>query len=84
MFHDGGYMVGMHAWWWLVWVIVIGVLFVALFVALRGGSARRYGTSRESANAVLQRRLAAGEVTPQQYEERKALLDRDADRRDSA
>jgi len=80
MFHDGGYMVGMHAWWWLFWVILIGVLFVAL----RGGSARRHPTGRESPSAVLQRRLAAGEITPQQYEERRALLDRDAHQRDGA
>ena len=78
MFHDGGYMVGMHAWWWLFWVILIGVLFVAL----RGGSARRQSAGHESPRAVLQRRLAAGAITPQQYEERKALLDRDANRHD--
>jgi uncharacterized membrane protein len=27
---------------------------------------------------VLQRRLASGEITPEEYEQRKALLDRDA------
>ena len=80
MFHDGGYLIGMHAWWWLFWVILIGVLFTSL----RGGSARRQHAGRESPSAVLQRRLAAGEITPQQYEERKALLDRDAHQRDGA
>jgi putative membrane protein len=80
MFHDRVYMVGMHAWWWLFWVILIGVLFVAL----RGGSARWQHAGREGPSAVLQRRLAAGEITPQQYEERKALLDRDAHQRDGA
>lgn len=76
MFHDGGYMVGMHAWWWLFWVILIGVLFASL----RGRSARRQRAGHESPSAVLQRRLAAGEITPQQYEERKASLDRDGSR----
>jgi putative membrane protein len=84
MFHDGGYMVGMHAWWWLFWVILIGVLFASSFLKLRGGSARRQHAGRESPGAVLQRRLAAGEITPQQYEERRALLDRDAHQRDGA
>lgn len=78
MFHDGGYMVGMHAWWWLFWVILIGVLFVAQ----RGGSSRRQRAGHDSPSAVLQRRLAAGEITPQQYEERKTLLDRDSGRPD--
>jgi uncharacterized membrane protein len=27
---------------------------------------------------MLRRRLAAGEITPQEYEDRKALLDRDS------
>ncbi len=74
MFHDGAYMFGMHAWWWLFWAILIGVLFVAL----RGGPARRQRVGHETASAALQRRLAAGEITPQQYEARKTLLDRDA------
>ena len=79
MFHDGGYMVGMHAGWWLVWVVMI----VLLFVAMRAGATWRQHAGREDPGAVLQRRLATGEITPQQYEERKALLDRDAGKRDS-
>lgn len=78
MFHDGGYMVGMHAGWWLFWVVMI-----LLFVAMRPGATWRQHAGREAPGAVLQRRLASGEITPQQYEERKALLDRDADQRDS-
>ncbi len=78
MFHDSGYMVGMHAGWWLFWMVPIGVLLVAL----RGGSSRRQYASRESPGTVLQGRLAAGEITPQQYEEHKALLDRDASKHD--
>ena len=84
MFHDGGYMVGMHAWWWLFWVIPIGVLFASLFLKLRGGSVRSQHPGHEGPSAVLQRRLAAGEITPQQYEERKALLDGDAHQRNAA
>ena len=25
MFHDGSYMVGMHGFWWLFWLLMIGV-----------------------------------------------------------
>ena len=49
MFHDGGYMVGMHAWWWLFWVILIGVSFASL----RGGSALRQHAGREGPSAAL-------------------------------
>ena len=40
----------------------------------RPGERRR--PPRETPLEVLQRRLANGEITPQQYEERKTLLDR--------
>ena len=26
MFHDGSYMVGMHGFWWLFWLLMIGIL----------------------------------------------------------
>jgi putative membrane protein len=73
MFHDGYTMVGMHAGWWLLWAVLIGV---ALFAAW-GRAGRQGSRPRETPHEVLRRRLAAGEITPPQYEERKALLDRD-------
>lgn len=72
MFHDGGYMVGMHGFWWLFWLLMIGVL---LFYGW--GRPGRHSDPRETPPEVLHRRLASGEITPQQYEERKALIDRD-------
>ena len=77
MFYDGGYMMGgMHGLWWLFWLTVIGVV-------LFSGGGRRSGRSdypRETPHEVLRRRLANGEITPQEHEERKALLDRDTGR----
>jgi putative membrane protein len=75
MFHDGSfYMVGMHGLWWVFWLVLIGLL---VFAAWGPGGRRRHGP-RETAQDILRRRLASGEITPQQYEERKALLDRDS------
>lgn len=77
MFHDGSYMVGMHGFWWLFWLLMIGVL---LFYGW--GRPGRHGERlRETPHEVLHRRLASGEITPQQYEERKALIDRDTPRK---
>lgn len=74
MFYDGGFfMGGMHALWWLFWLVLIGVLLFYVF----GRSSGRRRQPPETALELLQRRLASGEITPQQYEERKALLDRD-------
>ena len=74
MFHDGSfYMAGMHGLWWIFWVVLIGLLVYAAWG--RGGESRH--KPRETPHDILRRRLASGEITPQQFEERKALLDRD-------
>lgn len=76
MFHDGGgYMMGgMHWIWWIFWIALIGVI---VFYGWGGPSAQRR-RPRETPHEVLRRRLASGEITTDQYEERKALLDRDS------
>jgi putative membrane protein len=55
-------------------VLLIGVL--VFYAWGRPGEQRR--SPRETPQQVLQRRLANGEITPDEYEKRKALLDRDA------
>ena len=73
MFFDGGYMGGMHGGWWIFWLLAIGaVLFYGW-----GRPRRRGDLTGETPHDTLRRRLASGEITPQQYEERKTLLDRD-------
>lgn len=71
---DGGWMPAMHGMggWWLV------LLLVAVVIGVLVGAQWRGGGTRETPRQVLQRRLAAGEITAQEYEQRKALLDRDA------
>ena len=75
MFYDGSYIMGgMHGLWWFFWIALIGVL---LFYGWGSPSANRQ-RPRETPLEVLQRRLASGEIAPEQYEQRRALLDRDA------
>lgn len=74
MFHVGGmYMGGFHVLWWLFWVALIGVL---LFIGFGRLGMRRH-PRRETPLEVLRRRLASGEITPKEYEERRVLLERD-------
>jgi putative membrane protein len=76
MFFDHGYfMGGMHPMWWMVWLVVALVVILAVW-----SPQRRRRPSEDSASPldILQRRLARGEVTPEAYEQAKALLDRDA------
>ena len=76
MFENSGYMVGMHGFWWMFWLLFVGGLMVFGW----GNPGVRGRPLRESPHEVLRRRLAKGELTPAQYEEHKALLDRDGDR----
>ena len=70
----GHFMGGMHWFWWVFWLALIGVI---VFYGWGRPSEQR-GRPRETPHEVLQRRLASGEISPQEYEKRKALLDRDA------
>ena len=74
MVYDGSFfMGGMHGLWWIFWLVLIGVL---LFYGW-GRPGERGRRPSETPHDVLRRRLASGEITPEQYEERKVLLDRD-------
>lgn len=64
-------MGGMHGLWWIFWVVLIVVL---VFVGW-GRRAEGRREPRETPQEILQRRLASGEVSPEDYEKRKALLD---------
>jgi len=46
---------------------------------VRDGSRERSGETRESPHEGLRRRLAQGEIGAEEYEQRKARLDRDPD-----
>ncbi len=75
MFHDGGFfMGGMHWIWWIFWVGLIGMIAFYAWGQPRGQ--RRL--PRETPHEVLKRRLANGEISVEEYEQRKTLLDRDA------
>lgn len=74
MFHDYGYMVGMHTFWWIFWLFVV----IAIVFWGRGDAWGRRERPRETPHELLRRRLAHGEISPEEYEKRKAILDRDS------
>ena len=73
MHGDGWWFFGMHAYWWLFWVVLLIGVF-ALFNRAPGGRPR----TPESPLEIRQRRYAAGEISTEEYEARKAVLERDA------
>ncbi len=70
MMHDGWFL-GMHLFWWIFWIAVI-LLFFSLLTPVPRSRARR-----ETPLEILQRRYAAGEITTEEYKERKSLLEQD-------
>jgi putative membrane protein len=73
MYHDGWWFWGMHLIWWFFWAILI-VLFFSLLTPV---PRRRARLTRETPLEILQRRYAAGDISTEEYEERKARLERD-------
>jgi putative membrane protein len=64
---------GMHAFWWAFWLL--GLIFLFSFATpVRRTTWRELNTPL----SLLQRRYAAGEITTAEYEERKAVLERDS------
>lgn len=63
-------------WWWIWWVIWALIIIFAFAWWIPWGGRDRV-VRRETPLELLQRRLANGEISPQDYEERKAILLRD-------
>ncbi len=60
--------------WWLFWII----LLVSFFSFLTPVPRKKARLNRLTPLDILQRRFAAGEISTEDYEERKAILERDA------
>ncbi len=69
---------GMNGWWamgigWLLWIII--TVAVVWFI-VRMWNVRARGDGPDSAEEVLRRRFAAGEIDADEYERRLAVLRR--------
>lgn len=65
-----GHYWGMHLFWWIFWVVIFVLLFSLVTRVPRS-------RARTRPMEILQRRYAAGEISTEEYEERKANLLRD-------
>ena len=70
---DGGWF-GMHMIWWFFWIIML----VSFFSFLTPVPRKKARLNRLTPLDILQRRFAAGEISTEDYEERKTRLERDA------
>ena len=76
MFADGWHMDG--GWWFggmMLWMVLFwGSIIFGIAWLVRGGPRHSASVDREDAIAILDRRFAQGEVTLEEYRERKAVL----------
>ncbi len=80
MLHDtGGLFFGMHFIWWFLWIAFLATAFTTGAPVPR--SLLKKG---ERALDILRRRYAAGQMTTDEYERRKAVLERDEPGADAA
>ena len=63
---------GMHAFWWIFWILAIVLLFSFTTPVPKGKM-----KAAETALQILQRRFARGEIDATEYEARKARIIRD-------
>ena len=71
MIHSDGYM-GMHFIWWIIWGLFLFWIF-ALPYEIPGQR-----KSKDTPLGILQRRFASGQLTSEQYEEHKRILQSDS------
>jgi len=69
-FYNGYYFGGMHIIWWVIWILFIIWVFVTPFFY---GSVRNRDTSYD----ILRKRFASGEITKEEYQEAKKVLEED-------
>jgi len=67
MWYYGNYW-GMNFFWWLIWVIFI----IWIFASPWG-----YRRTRDTSYDILRKRFASGEITKEQYQEAKKVLEDD-------
>jgi putative membrane protein len=67
--NNGYNFLGMHYIWWIIWMIF---LFWIFFIPYSIPGTRR---KKDSPLDILKKRFASGEITKEQYEEHKKILE---------
>jgi putative membrane protein len=66
------YFGGMHLLWWVVWIMMLIWIFALPYRI----PFQRY--KKDSPLDILQRRFASGEITNEEYQEKKKILENDS------
>ena len=71
MMYNGYHFGGMHFIWWFIWIMFLLTIFASPY-EIPGQRSRR-----QSPLDILQNRLASGQITNEEYQEKKTMLERD-------
>jgi putative membrane protein len=71
MFYDGYHFWGMHVIWWFIWLGLIFWIFATPY-DIPGQRSRK-----DSPLDILQKRFASGEITNDEYQEKRKILEND-------
>jgi putative membrane protein len=67
--YNGYHFGGMHFIWWILWMILLIWVFATPY-NIPGRN------KKDSPLHILQKRLASGEITSEQYHEKRKLIDK--------
>jgi putative membrane protein len=68
--YNGYHFGGMHFIWWILWMIILIWVFATPYNI--PGQRKK----KDSPLHILQKRLASGEITSEQYHEKRKLIDK--------
>lgn len=72
MFHDGYNFFGMHLLWWFGWLILMLWIFATPYDI--PGQRKK----KDSPLDILQKRLASGKISNEEYQEKKKIIGNDS------
>ncbi len=75
MYYDGYHFWGMHLIWWCVWISLLFWIFAIPYDI--PGQRRKTNSPID----ILQNRLALGQITTEEYNEKKKILEQDLAKR---
>ncbi len=68
MHFNDGHFGGMHLIWWIIWIIVLGWVFLKLY------NFPSQSTKKENPLDILKNRFAKGELTKEEFKESIKIL----------
>jgi putative membrane protein len=74
MWYGNNLMFGMHFLWWIFWIALIAVLVIVLMRQQNRPPSSQSQHPEPTALQLLERRYAAGEISTEEFEERRTHL----------